>query len=137
MNDSGECVAPLMKFHKSEPGDLVVIYDELDLKPLQMRIKTGGGSGGHNGIKSIDQCLGSELTDYHRVRIGIGHPARGVHPSAQNTHARSVVDYVLQNFTDDELAELDKVLDDVTAATELLIRGDATRAMTAYNKRDN
>lgn len=137
MNNSGECIAPLMKFYKCKPEDLVVVYDELDLKPLQLRLKTGGGSGGHNGIKSIDQCLGSESTGYHRVRIGIGHPARGVHPSAENSHARSVVDYVLQNFTDDELAELDKTLDDVSQACELLIRGEATRAMTAFNKRDN
>lgn len=137
MNNSGECIAPLMKFYKCLPDDLIVIYDELDLKPLQMRIKTGGGTGGHNGIKSIDQCLGSDATNYHRIRIGIGHPARGVHPSSENNHARTVVDYVLQNFTDGELAELDTCLDDVTKATELLIKGEATRAMTAYNKRDN
>jgi peptidyl-tRNA hydrolase, PTH1 family len=134
MNNSGECIAPLMKFYKCAPGDLIVIYDELDLKPLTMRIKTGGGAGGHNGIKSIDACLGSGQTDYHRVRIGIGHPARSVHPSTQGKHARSVVDYVLQTFTDDELKELDVLLDEVTKAVEVMVQGDVKKAMTEFNR---
>lgn len=132
MNNSGECVAPLAKFYKCAPEDIVVIYDELDLKPFQLRLKRGGGAGGHNGIRSLDQHLGSP--EYYRVRIGIGHPSRGVHASAQNVYARAVVDYVLQNFTDEELQELDPLLDDVRKAVELLIAGDATRAMGIYNQ---
>jgi PTH1 family peptidyl-tRNA hydrolase len=71
MNDSGRSVLAAMSFYKLELKDIVVIYDELDLAPGKLRVKTGGGSGGHNGIKSIDQHCGK---DYRRVRLGIGHP---------------------------------------------------------------
>ncbi len=71
MNDSGRSVLAAMSFYKLDLKDLVVIYDELDLAPGKLRVKTGGGSGGHNGIKSIDQHCGK---DYRRVRLGIGHP---------------------------------------------------------------
>jgi PTH1 family peptidyl-tRNA hydrolase len=137
MNSSGECIGPLMKFYKCQPSDLVVIYDELDLKPMQLRMKIGGGAGGHNGIKSIDQhigFLGPKALEYYRVRVGIGHPSRGVHVSAQSNYARTVVDYVLQNFTDQELQELDPLLDDVRKAVELIIQDQATRAMNLYNR---
>src|SRR5947209_2000372 len=59
MNNSGKGVAPLATFYKCAPTDVIVIHDEVDLKPLQIRIKSGGGSGGHNGLKSMDQFLGS------------------------------------------------------------------------------
>ncbi|GEM_PF-150387 len=72
MNLSGQSVQPAMAFFKVTPDRVVVFYDELDLLPGKVRIKQGGGSGGHNGIKSIDQSLGNK--DYWRVRIGIGHP---------------------------------------------------------------
>ena len=71
MNLSGESVGPAARFHKIEPANIIVFHDELDLLPGQVKIKQGGGSGGHNGIKSIDQHIGP---DYWRVRIGIGHP---------------------------------------------------------------
>lgn len=137
MNSSGECVGPLMKFYKCTPEDLIVIHDDLDLKPIQLRLKTGGGTGGHNGLKSIDQYLGflgPRATEYHRVRVGIGHPSKLVHPSAEGKHGRTVVDYVLQNFTDEELGELDPLLDEIKAAIEMVVRGEATRAMNQYNR---
>ena len=71
MNLSGQSVGEAMRFYKLALGDLVVIYDELDLPPGKLRVKTGGGSGGHNGIKSIDAHCGK---DYRRIRVGIGHP---------------------------------------------------------------
>jgi PTH1 family peptidyl-tRNA hydrolase len=128
MNLSGRCVGPLFAFHKCEPGDLIVVHDELDLKPLSFRIKTGGGAGGHNGIKSLDEAIGSANNGYHRVRIGIGHPASlglRIQP----------VDYVLQQFSDDELAGLDPLFDRVGDAVERMIRGDVGGAMTEYNQR--
>lgn len=124
MNLSGRAVAPLMQFYKCEPGDLSVVYDEVDLSPATVRIKTGGGSGGHNGIKSLDECLGQ--TDYHRIRIGIGHP-RQFNPNMD------VSDWVLGQFTQSECDALDPVLDRVRAATELLIAGNAKKAMNLYN----
>lgn len=71
MNLSGNAVAQLAHFFKIERADLVVLHDELDLPPGKLRVKTGGGDGGHNGLRSITEHLGS---DYRRVRIGIGHP---------------------------------------------------------------
>src|SRR5215207_4849668 len=90
MNVSGEAVLAAMSFYKIAPGDIAVIHDELDLRPGKVRVKRGGGSAGHNGLRSIDQMIGS---DYWRVRIGIGHPGvkELVHP------------YVLQNFAADEV----------------------------------
>jgi len=130
MNHSGRCIAPLFKFFKCTPADLIVIHDDLDLKPLALRIKTGGGTGGHNGLKSIDANLGAGLTSYHRVRIGVGRP--GVGESSPST---SPADYVLQAFTDQELKKLDAVLDQVTRATEMIIADGNTRAaMNEFNR---
>jgi PTH1 family peptidyl-tRNA hydrolase len=127
MNLSGRCVAPIVQFHKVEPSDLIVIYDELDLRPGALRIKTGGGAGGHNGIKSIDESLGAGKTNYHRVRLGIGHPRElglRIQPA----------DYVLGQFTDDELIEADKLFDRAAEAVELMLKGDVSRAMSLYNR---
>jgi PTH1 family peptidyl-tRNA hydrolase len=90
MNLSGEAVAAAARFFKFAPEEIVVIHDELDLRPGKLRVKRGGGNAGHNGLRSIDALLGA---DYWRVRIGIGHPGRKelVHP------------YVLQNFPAEEL----------------------------------
>ncbi len=129
MNLSGRCVAPLFTFYKCEPGDLTVIHDDLDLKPVSLRLKSGGGAGGHNGLTSIDECLGAGKTGYHRVRVGIGHPASlGL--------KLSPVDYVLRPFSDDELARLDPLLDRVVQAVERLVRDDVKGAMNEFNRRD-
>src|SRR5205814_7040698 len=79
MNASGESVLAAMSFYKIPPGEIVVIHDELDLRPGKVRVKRGGGSAGHNGLRSIDALVGP---DYWRVRIGIGHPGirELVHP---------------------------------------------------------
>jgi PTH1 family peptidyl-tRNA hydrolase len=127
MNLSGKSVAPLFNFHKCEPGDLIVVYDELDLKPLSFRLKTGGGAGGHNGIKSIDQMLGASMNAYHRVRVGIGHP-RALNLPIQP------VDYVLQQFSDGELDGLDPLMDKAAEAIEMILAGDVLKAMTKFNQ---
>src|SRR5437773_1641480 len=90
MNLSGEAVLAAMSFYKIVPGEIVVIHDELDLRPGKVRVKRGGGNAGHNGLRSIDAMIGA---DYWRIRIGIGHPGvrELVHP------------YVLQNFPADEV----------------------------------
>lgn len=123
MNLSGRSVGPMLSFYKIEPSDLIVIHDELDLPPMSLRIKRGGGAGGHNGIKSIDEHLGSQ--DYYRVRIGIGKPERG-----------NGADYVLDQYSDQELNELDPKLDDVKNICEMLLRGEMTCAMNLYHKRE-
>jgi PTH1 family peptidyl-tRNA hydrolase len=90
MNASGESVLAAMSFYKIAPGEIVVIHDELDLRPGKVRVKRGGGNAGHNGLRSIDAMIGA---DYWRIRLGIGHPGirELVHP------------YVLQNFPPDEI----------------------------------
>ena len=90
MNASGESVLAAMSFYKIPPGEIVVIHDELDLRPGKVRVKRGGGNAGHNGLRSIDAMIGP---DYWRIRIGIGHPGirELVHP------------YVLMNFSAEEM----------------------------------
>jgi PTH1 family peptidyl-tRNA hydrolase len=90
MNASGESVLAAMSFYKIAPGDILVIHDEIDLRPGKVRVKRGGGSAGHNGLRSIDAMIGA---DYWRIRIGVGHP--GIKELVQP--------YVLQNFTPDEM----------------------------------
>ena len=90
MNASGESVLAAMSFYRIAPGEIVVIHDELDLRPGKVRVKQGGGNAGHNGLRSIDAMIGA---DFWRIRLGIGHPGvkELVHP------------YVLQNFTAEEM----------------------------------
>ncbi len=126
MNLSGRAVAPLMQFYKCETSDLIVIHDELDLAPATLKIKTGGGNGGHNGLKSIDECIGKN--DYHRIRIGIGHP-RDFIPQMD------VADWVLSQFPQNECDALDPLLDRVRDATVLVMRGDLKKAMNDFNQK--
>jgi PTH1 family peptidyl-tRNA hydrolase len=133
MNRSGVSVAPLFQFYQCDANDLIVIHDDLDLNPLTLRLKTGGGAGGHNGLKSIDESLGKNLNGYHRVRIGIGHPARLV-DSPRDWSKLSPADYVLMPFTEDELARLDPLLDEVADAIEEIIQGKIQAAMTRVHR---
>jgi PTH1 family peptidyl-tRNA hydrolase len=123
MNDSGEAVLAAMSFYKIPPQEVVVIHDELDLKPGKVRVKRGGGSAGHNGLRSIDALVGA---DYWRVRIGIGHP--GVR--------ELVMPYVLQNFPQDEVEEWVAPLVGAVAETfPLLLDGDAPAFMSEVARR--
>lgn len=100
MNLSGVTIAPLLRFYKIPLEHLLVIHDDLDLKFGTWKTKKGGGNGGHNGLKNIDQHLGKE---YHRLRIGIGHPG----------HKDYVVGYVLDDFTKEEQTEVDALFSEL------------------------
>ncbi len=115
MNASGEAVLAAMSFYKIVPGDIVVIHDEIDLRPGKLRVKRGGGSAGHNGLRSIDALIGP---DFWRVRIGVGHP--GV--------KELVLPYVLQNFPADEISEWVEPLIDAVAEMVPLLLGGAPEA---------
>ncbi len=133
MNRSGLCVAPIFQFYQCQASDLIVIHDDLDLSPLTLRLKTGGGAGGHNGLKSIDESLGKNLNGYHRVRIGIGHPARLL-DAPRDWSRLSPADYVLMPLMDDELGKLDPLLDQVAEAIEEIIQGKIQAAMTRIHR---
>ena len=106
MNESGRAVGEAMRFYKVEPQDIVVIYDELDLPPAKFRMKTGGGHGGHNGLRSTIQHLGGQ--EFPRLRIGIGAPA----DTPDERRARTV-SHVLGAFSKVEEPCVDAVLDAV------------------------
>ncbi|WKG02344.1 aminoacyl-tRNA hydrolase [Mycolicibacterium sp. HK-90] len=109
MNESGRQVGPLAKFYSVPPGRIVVIHDELDIDFGRIRLKVGGGEGGHNGLRSVASALGSK--DFQRVRIGVGRPPGRKDPAA----------FVLEAFTAAERAEVPTICEQAADATELLI----------------
>jgi PTH1 family peptidyl-tRNA hydrolase len=118
MNDSGRAVGEAMRFLKIEPADVVAFHDELDLLPGKVKVKTGGGNAGHNGLRSLTAHIGN---DYPRVRLGIGHPGS----------KDVVVHYVLNDFAKSERQWLNDVLDAVADASPHLAKGDQSRFLTA------
>ncbi|MEY4583077.1 MAG: hypothetical protein RL701_7780 [Pseudomonadota bacterium] len=121
MNLSGQAVQKALAFFKLELAQLIVIHDELDLAFGTVRLKLGGGSAGHNGIKSIVQCCGG--SDFVRVRIGIGRPRSG-----------SPEHHVLSDFSGDECLDLPTVLDSASLATGDIMRRGVQAAMNLHNQ---
>ena len=117
MNESGRSVGEAMRFYKLEPDAVTVFYDELDLDPFRVKVKTGGGAAGHNGIRSIAQHIGE---DFRRVRLGIGHPG----------HKDKVSPYVLGNYAKAEMDPLAELLGAVSAEAAWLAAGDDQRFMS-------
>jgi PTH1 family peptidyl-tRNA hydrolase len=117
MNESGRSVGEAMRFFKLNAADVTVLYDELDLAPTRIKVKQGGGNGGHNGLKSIDAHIGK---DYWRVRIGIGHPG---------DKAR-VVGHVLSDFSKAEWPDFERLLDGISDRFDLLAQGKASDFMS-------
>jgi peptidyl-tRNA hydrolase, PTH1 family len=109
MNESGRQVAPLAKFYSVPPADIVVIHDDLDIEFGRIRLKLGGGEGGHNGLRSVAVALGTK--DFQRIRIGIGRPPGRKDPAA----------FVLENFTAAERPEVPAICEQAADAAELLI----------------
>jgi PTH1 family peptidyl-tRNA hydrolase len=116
MNLSGDAVAAAAGFYKIPPERIIVLHDDLDLLPGRLRVKQAGGSGGHNGIKSIDAHIGK---DYWRVRIGIGHPG----------DKDLVSPYVLSDFPREEWTIQEKMIEAVAAHFPLMLAGDAAGFM--------
>lgn len=126
MNLSGRSVAEAARFFKVPVADVLVIHDELDLPLGRLQLKAGGGSGGHNGLKSIVSSLGDE--SFIRLRFGIGKP------EGPNARER-VSDYVLSNFDDGERREMDALIDRAMDMTELWIREGLSVAMNRFNRK--
>jgi peptidyl-tRNA hydrolase, PTH1 family len=110
MNRSGDSVQQVAQFYKIAPADIIVLYDELDLAPGKVRVKVGGGNGGHNGLRSIDPQIG---LDYKRVRLGIGHPGK-----------EFVTHHVLGDFAKADKIWLEPLLDAVGKHADMLVKGD-------------
>ncbi|MEI7517126.1 MAG: aminoacyl-tRNA hydrolase [Mycobacteriaceae bacterium] len=109
MNESGRHIGPLAKFYSVSPADMIVIHDELDIDFGKIRLKLGGGEGGHNGLRSVANALGTK--DFQRVRIGIGRPPGRKDPAA----------FVLEPFTAAERSELATICELAADATEVLV----------------
>ncbi len=109
MNQSGRHVGPLAKFYSVPPGDVIVLHDELDIAFGRIRLKLGGGEGGHNGLRSLVNALGTK--DFQRVRIGIGRPPGRKDPAA----------FVLEPFNATERDEVPTICEQAADATELLL----------------
>ncbi len=110
MNESGRQVGPLANFYSVDPADVIAIHDELDIDFGRIRLKLGGGEGGHNGVRSVASALGTK--DFQRVRVGIGRPPGRRDPAA----------YVLENFSAAERPEVGLICEQAADATELLIQ---------------
>lgn len=117
MNDSGDAVQQALRFYKLDVDALTVWHDELDLAPMKVKVRVGGGLAGHNGLRSINAALGP---DFRRVRIGIGHPG----------DKSRVTGYVLGNYAKSEMEPLADLLGAMAAEAERLADGDDARFMS-------
>ena len=122
MNESGRSVGEAMRFYKLAEGDVTVFHDELDLAPFKVKVKTGGGTAGHNGLRSTEAHIGNA---FRRVRIGIGHPG----------HKDRVTGHVLGNYIKAEMDPLADMLGAIAAEAEWLAKGDDARFMNEVASR--
>lgn len=116
MNLSGKSVVALALFYKILPSQILVAHDELDFEPGVVKLKQGGGHGGHNGLKDVDRVIGK---DYWRLRVGIGHPG----------DKNKVVGYVLKSPSQDVRIDIENSLDKASSILELLLNGEYEKAL--------
>ena len=116
MNLSGQSVSALARFYKIPTEQILVIHDDLDLDPGVAKLKSGGGHGGHNGLRDISEKLGKQ---YQRLRLGIGHPG----------HRNQVSDYVLKKPSQDDRISIERAIDRVMDVFELIVKGESQKAM--------
>tara|TARA_B100000900_G_scaffold409299_1_gene424975 strand:- start:345 stop:908 length:564 start_codon:yes stop_codon:yes gene_type:complete len=122
MNNSGICIRELLEYFKIEAEDVVVFHDDLDVEFGKIKAKFGGSDAGHNGIASIDKFIGK---DYSRVRIGIGKPKTKI----------EISDYVLQNFDEEELSDIEKISDYITESIPMLIKKELDLFSSTINNK--
>ncbi len=121
MNRSGDCVAPAARNRIFEPQDVLVVTDDVNLPLGRMRVRSGGSAGGHNGLKSIIERLGTQ--DFHRLRLGVG----------ANDTSRDLADHVLSKFRPDERAVVEEMVVKAVDAALLWASAGVERVMNAYN----
>lgn len=123
MNRSGQSIAALANFYKISPEHILVAHDELDLEPGRVRLKKGGGHGGHNGLRDTISALGNNR-DFYRLRIGIGHPGS----------ASQVTNYVLGKASPDDQIRIEAALDETLRHLTPILSGDHTQAMNQLHR---
>ena len=123
MNRSGQSVAAMARFYKLDPAEILVVHDEIDIPSGELRVKQGGGHGGHNGLRDIVQHLGS--ADFSRIRLGVGHPGE----------KSRVKDFVLHAPSRDELQLINNCIDQALEFLPRLVDGHFTEAMNALHRR--
>lgn len=121
MNQSGGPTQAAARWYSAEPADILVVHDDIDLEVGQVRVKRGGGHGGHNGLRDVDRALGTR--DYLRLRVGVGRP-----PGRQPAR-----DHVLRAFTSDEREVVDVVADHAADAAELLATSEVVTVQNRYH----
>lgn len=123
MNESGRAVAAAVRFYRLPIETVLIAHDEIDLPPGAVRLKRGGGHGGHNGLRDIIPALGSP--DFARLRIGVGHPG----------DKDAVIGYVLNRASAEEKARIDEALERALEQFELIVTGDMQRAMNELHRK--
>lgn len=123
MNLSGQAVRDLLRRRRRRPGDLLVVHDDMDLSLGHLRLRPGNGPGGHNGVRSIIEEIGTG--EFPRLRIGIGRPPAGVDPT----------DYVLERFTPEERGTIDEAVTRAAEAVAVAATQGLAAAMNRYNRR--
>lgn len=123
MNESGRSVAAVVRFFGLPLEEVIIAHDEIDLPPGVVRLKRGGGHGGHNGLRDVIPALGS--AEFARLRIGVGHPG----------HKDEVVGYVLNRARSEERTLIDRSIDEVLEVFDLIVAGDFQRAMNVLHRR--
>ena len=125
MNLSGGPVREMANYFKIDPeSELIVIYDDIDLEPGQIRIRKKGSAGGHNGIKSIIAQLGTQ--NFYRIKVGVGAKPKGW----------DLADYVLGRFSSDERIAVDKAIEEAADAVEMILKDGIEAAMNHYNRKN-
>jgi len=123
MNRSGQAAAAISRYYRLSPAQILVLHDDLDLPPGELRLKHGGGHGGHNGLRDIDKALGSR--DYHRLRIGIGHPG----------DKSEVTNYVLSRPGRADQQLITDAIDDFLGQLPVILQGRMQQAMNQLHRR--
>lgn len=121
MNLSGKCVKEIVDFYKIKKEEIIVIYDEMDIEPGKIKIRKQGGAGGHNGMKSIIEMLGTE--EFSRIRIGIGKPI----------HKQDKINYVIGAIPEEEIPKLEQGVEKATQAVVEILKNGIDKAMNRMN----
>jgi peptidyl-tRNA hydrolase, PTH1 family len=121
MNETGAAISRLLSYYKLQPDQMIVVHDELDIDPGQLRVKFGGGDNGHNGLRSIRQSLGTG--DFFRVRIGVGRPSGRQDPA----------DFLLSNFPASAREDVEVEISRAADAVESLVLVGLDRTQTTFN----